>query len=108
MEFAEIIGRAKDIRERYDVLNRKQGYKDWNVSTLTEGFVGDVGKLMKLVMAKQGFRPMENIDEQLKHELADCLYSVIVIADKLGIDLEGAFVNTMEEIKGRIAGEESK
>ena len=38
----------------------------------------------------------------LEHELADVLWSVIVIADRCGIDLETAFVRTMDELGERL------
>jgi NTP pyrophosphatase (non-canonical NTP hydrolase) len=37
----------------------------------------------------------------LAHELADCLWSIIVIADEAGVDLEKAFFETMKEIELR-------
>jgi len=38
----------------------------------------------------------------LEHELADVLWSVIVIADRCGIDLETAFARTMDELGERL------
>lgn len=70
-----------------------------------EGFVGDVGDLMKLVMAKSGIRRVENIDEKLKHELADCLWSLLVISTKYDIDLEQSFLDTMNQLEKRIESE---
>lgn len=59
------------------------------------GFVGDVGDLAKLVQGKAGVRPTPDLDEKLAHELADCLWCVLTLADEYGIDLESAFVRTM-------------
>jgi NTP pyrophosphatase (non-canonical NTP hydrolase) len=53
--------------------------------------MGDVGDLAKLVQAKEGIREIANVDEKLAHELADCLWCVLVLANKYHIDLEGAF-----------------
>jgi len=58
---------------------------------------------MKLVMAKEGFRAHNNIDKKLAHELADCLWSIIILADELSIDLESEFLTTMEELQKRIS-----
>lgn len=105
MDFQDIIKRARDIKESYQVLNRTEGYRTWGVNEYAEGFVGDVGDLMKLVMAKKGLRFVdEDVDAKLKHELADCLWSIIVIADELDIDLEQEFVNTMNTLEGKISG----
>jgi NTP pyrophosphatase (non-canonical NTP hydrolase) len=58
---------------------------------------------MKLIQAKEGIRVAGNIDEALAHELSDCLWSVIVLADKYGVDLESSFNRTMNELDERLA-----
>ena len=60
---------------------------------------------MKLVVAKEGMREVENVDDALAHELADCLWSVIVLANKYNVDLEQSFVRTMDELEERIQKE---
>lgn len=64
-----------------------------------QGFVGDVGDLMKLVMAKSGVRRVDDIDKKLAHELADCLWSVLVLSQLYGVNLETAFLQTMDELE---------
>lgn len=66
------------------------------------GFVGDVGDLSKIIMAKNGHRAMNNVDEKLKHELSDCLWSILVIADYYDIDLENQFSKSMDELETRV------
>lgn len=102
MEFKEIIQRAKGIQAAYQSFNEKIGHKGWGASEYTQGLVGDVGDLMKLIMAKNGLRNAEDIDEKLAHELSDCLWSIIVIAEELGIDLEKSFLSTMTELKHKV------
>ena len=51
MEFKEIIKRAKEIQKAYKLFNEKSGHKPWSVAEYTQGFMGDVGDLAKLVMA---------------------------------------------------------
>ena len=102
MEFREIIKRAKEIQAAYRIFNEKSGHKKWGASEYTQGLVGDVGDLMKLMMAKNSLRNGEDIDKKLSHELSDCLWSVIVIAEELGIDLEKEFLVTMTELERRV------
>ena len=102
MEFVQIIKRARKIKRDYSTLNKSKGNRQWGVAEYTQGFVGDVGDLVKLVMMKNGFRGEKDVDEKLAHELADCLWSVIVIADELGIDLEKEFVKTMDGLEERL------
>ncbi|MDO8505659.1 MAG: MazG nucleotide pyrophosphohydrolase domain-containing protein [bacterium] len=105
MQFHDIIKRARHIRRAYDALNYREGDKVWGASEYTQGLVGDVGDLMKLIMAKGGFRfsKEENINVSLKHELSDCLWSVLTIADELGINLEKEFVAMMNKLENKIA-----
>ncbi|MBI2552669.1 nucleotide pyrophosphohydrolase [Candidatus Uhrbacteria bacterium] len=104
MEFHEIIKRARAIKKAYAKLNYREGNKVWGASEYTQGLVGDVGDLMKLIMAKKGLRfsAEEDVSAALKHELADCLWSVLIIADELGINLEKEFVATMNKLENKI------
>ena len=43
------------------------------------------------------------MDEKIKHELSDCLWAVMMIADELDIDLENEFVKNMDQLKNRIS-----
>lgn len=95
--------RAQAIRQKYDELNAKNGHDKWDGVDYAAGFVGDVGDLIKLVMAKDGKRQGEDIDAKLRHELGDCLWSLLVIANHYDIDLEDAFKSTMDELNERLA-----
>ena len=57
-----------------------------------------MGDLAKLIQAREGVRVVENLDARLGHELADVLWSVIVLADRCGVELERAFLRTMDQI----------
>lgn len=105
--FAELQKRALEIRERYAQLAKANGRRRWKAADYVQGFTGDVGALAKLVMAKDGLRDGADVERKLAHELADCLWSVIVIADELGIALEPAFRRTMDELEAKIATDDS-
>lgn len=103
MKLQEIIERARNIRRKYAEFETARNGREWTGEELALGFVGDVGDLMKLIQAKEGIRPADNVDEALAHELSDCLWSVIVLADKYGVDLEASFSRTMDELDSRLA-----
>jgi NTP pyrophosphatase (non-canonical NTP hydrolase) len=103
METKELIRRAVEVREKYGELEMKKYGKKRTNGQIAQGFIGDVGDLMKLIMAKDGIREIENTDDKLEHELADCLYSVFVLANNYGIDLERSFLKTMKELEIRIS-----
>ena len=95
---------AEIIRKKYEELNAKQGKSAWGVRDYAMGFVGDVGDLQKLIMAKENLRDIVDVDAKLAHELSDCLWSILIIANSYGIDLEEEFQKTMTQIADRIAG----
>jgi NTP pyrophosphatase (non-canonical NTP hydrolase) len=99
MEFQTLIKRAIEIRKLYAELERRRHQRAWTDEELALGFVGDV---VKLVQAKNGVRNIPDVDEKLAHELADCLWSVIVLADAYGVDLERAFTQTMDDLEKNI------
>lgn len=103
MELQQIIERTMQIRGQYAAFETKLWGRSWTPEEIALGFVGDVGDLMKLVAAKEGVRGSDSVDEKLGHELADCLWSICVLAELYHIDLESAFTNTMNEIENHIA-----
>lgn len=102
MQINDLINKSREIKDLYDAKNNFDGDKAWGVRERVEGLVSDVGDLMKLVMAKEGIPQGENVDEKLKHEVMDCLWSVVIIADELGIDIETEFPKQMDQLKQRI------
>jgi NTP pyrophosphatase (non-canonical NTP hydrolase) len=103
MDTTQLIARAMQIRRRFDQLEQAQSGRAWTKDEIMQGFVGDVGDLMKLVMAKSGLRAVAETDRKLAHELADCLWSVLVLSQLYGIDLETEFLRTMAELDAGIA-----
>lgn len=105
MNFDELLNRAIQIRDKYDKLNQIKRGVTWNEQQLMAGFVGDVGDLSKIIMAKNGLREMDDVDARLAHELSDCLWSVLVLAKKYNIDLANEFMKTMDGLDKRIDSE---
>ena len=100
---ADLLKRAESIRQKYDELNAKDGHTKWSGLDYTAGLAGDVGDLMKHVMAKEGKRRGGDVDARIAHELGDCLWSLLVIANQYGIDLEASFTGTMDELEERLS-----
>jgi len=99
MEFKRLAERAAEIRSQYDEFERSRYGRSWTDEEIALGFVGDVGDLMKLVQAKNGIRATPDLDERLAHELSDCLWSILTLAVAYGVDLEQAFVHTMNQLE---------
>src|SRR5438045_9402310 len=103
MDFKDITARAHEIEKAYRLHNKKKKHKVWSVSEYAQGFMGDVGDVIKLIMAKENFRHSEGIDKKLKQELSDCLWSIIIISKELGVDLEKEFLKAMKKLENQIS-----
>ena len=99
MEFQKLIDRAIEIRKLYEGMENQRYGSPWTSEEIALGFVGDVGDLAKLIIAESGKRDIPNSNEKLGHELADCLWSVIVLSKIHGINLEKSFMGTMDELE---------
>jgi NTP pyrophosphatase (non-canonical NTP hydrolase) len=104
MEFGELTELAREVRRKYAAEEHQRYGRSWSREELMLGFLGDVGDLAKLVQGKEGVRPREGLDQALAHELADCLWSVMVLADAYDVDLETAFLGTMRELNAHLDG----
>ncbi len=99
MEFQRVIDRAMEIRRLYEQKEKQLYGSAWTSEEIALGFVGDVGDLAKLITAENGKRNILNSREKLEHELADCLWSVIVLSKVHGVDLEKSFFETMDQLE---------
>ena len=102
MEFQKLIDRAVAVRKQYSEKEKALYGSSWTSEEIALGFVSDVGDLEKFIIAENGKRNIPNSRGKLGHELSDCLWSIIVLADLHGINLEETFLNTMDEIEKHI------
>jgi NTP pyrophosphatase (non-canonical NTP hydrolase) len=102
MELEQMRRRAAAVRAAYAVQERASYGRSWTTEEIALGFVGDVGDLAKLVQGKAGVRPRADLDEALAHELADCLWCVLTLADAYDVDLGSAFTAAMDGIEASL------
>lgn len=96
----EVLAReALEVRALYGRYETGLLGREWTTAEIMGGFVVDVGDLGRLVQAATGIRRIDDVDTKLAHELADCLWSVLVLADRLGVDLAAAFDGTMAQLR---------
>ena len=105
MKYRELEASALKLNELYEQLEIKLYGRTWTTEDLALGFVGDIGDLAKLVQANAGIRKIDNFKSKLGHELSDCLWSVIVLAHKCGIDLEAEFSKNIGELMENVSRE---
>jgi len=99
MEFTELLERAMVVRQKYADLEATKYGRPWSLEELALGFVGDVGDLVKFLVAHSGMRSIADAEQKLTHELADCLWSIMVLSQMVGVDLEDAFLHTMDDLE---------
>ena len=98
MDLKSATERAFDIRQKFAKLEHTRYGRSWSREEIAMGFIGDVGDLMKLLQAEEGIRDIVDHREKLAHELADCLWSILVLARLCDIDIEKAFSTTMDDL----------
>ena len=99
MDLQQVIARAMEIRKLYEAKETQLYGSPWTSEEIALGFVGDVGDLAKLVIAENGKRTIPDSKEKLGHELADCLWSILVLANSHDVDIEKSFIQTMDQLE---------
>jgi hypothetical protein len=96
--------RARGIRELYHRLELDSMGRTWTVEQDMLGLVGDVGLVSRLVLAAEGTWPRGgDVPAELQHKLAECLWWILVLSDRLGIDISEtyeAFADRLESDLG--------
>ena len=75
----------------------------WTLGELTLGLVAASGISRSSCRRMRACARSRRRRVKLAHEPADALWSVIVIAARCDVDLEAAFVETMDELDGWLA-----
>lgn len=95
-DIIKLQDRAMEIRRRYSDLEKRRGSQPWDGLKLAQGFKKDVTDLIEILQHNK-------LDQRkLNHELADCLWSVLVMARKLNADIERTFWTRMLELDNRL------
>jgi NTP pyrophosphatase (non-canonical NTP hydrolase) len=89
-----------EVRALYEAIERRLNGQVWTLQELMLGFSNDVGTVGRLILAHEGtWEIAGDVDAQLEHKLSESLWWVIVIAERLGIDISAAFADTMDKIE---------
>lgn len=91
---------ALAVRSLYEILEERFNGKTWSLHELQIGFANDVGSIGRLLLANDGTWGIDGDPRaELEHKLAESMWWTFVLADKLGIDIDEAFTQTMDRIR---------
>lgn len=99
MDLAVMAEQACTVRRGFAQLETRRYGRQWTLEEVMLGFVGDVGDLANWSKARQGSGPLTTSTQSWLHELADCLWAVLTLADLYAVDLEAAFGSTMADLR---------
>jgi NTP pyrophosphatase (non-canonical NTP hydrolase) len=89
-DFKKIIERSKRIRESYHQLEKQHHGSEWTIEEDALAFLTDAGLVGRQTMSQQERWPAMNTDTELEHKLGECIWWLIVLADRMNIDIEEA------------------
>jgi NTP pyrophosphatase (non-canonical NTP hydrolase) len=81
-----------------DRLDPQRG-KTWTPFVMVADLLEEAGEVAAVVKGLEGLKPPEKPKSQgmLATELSDLLYIIFVLAENYGIDLEGSFLQTVND-----------
>ncbi|WP_308817980.1 hypothetical protein [Pseudonocardia alni] len=98
---ADARSRAREVRALYEQLEGRLLGRTWTLPELALGFTHDAAYVGRLVLAAERTWDIDGDTEaELRHKLAECLWWLFVLADRLDVDLPEAYGATMERIGG--------
>lgn len=92
--------RALDVRALYEVLENRFNGNTWSLHELMIGLSNDVGYVGRLLLAHDGVWGIDgDVDAELRHKLSEVVWWAFVLADRLDIDIDAAYTDTMTHIR---------
>lgn len=102
MNLQEIIEKSLESRALYEIYEKEHFGRIRTPEEIYTTLVSDVGDLGRLVLAREQMGDIDNLDQKLKHELAECLINICVFSKKYNINLEEAFLLEIKEIEKKV------
>lgn len=103
MTTQELIKLGNQIDEAYIQSGKDKGYGERTPLVYTGFLMTDLGELVEQIMAKEKFRDGQNIQEKIEHELADCLWAILMLAKHLDVDIDKAYREMILTVQKRQA-----
>lgn len=103
MSFSEVVERSVQIRKQYHQLERQYHEKEWTVAEDALAFLTDAGLVGRLTMSQQERWPKggDTLSE-LEHKLSECLWWVIVLAERMNIDMSESLDEFLSKLEKQL------
>ncbi|MFJ9034552.1 hypothetical protein ACIRQP_40150 [Streptomyces sp. NPDC102274] len=96
---AQADARALEVRAQYERIEQRVLGRTWTLPELALGFTSDAAYVGRLVLAAERTWGIDgDVDAELRHKLAESLWWVFVLAERLDIDMPQAYEVTMDRI----------
>lgn len=90
LNISELIARSQKIRVLYHQLEVEHHGSEWTIEEDALAFLTDAALVGRLTMSLQGRWPKENALPELHHKLGETIWWVIILADRMGVDINTA------------------
>lgn len=90
-DFEILKKRAVLIREKYHELEQLNHGSIWTIEEDALAFLTDAGLVGRYTMSNQQRWPKPDTEKQLEHKLGECMWWLIVLAERMEIDSNEVF-----------------
>lgn len=103
MNFSEVIDRSVQIRKQYHQLEKQIHGTEWTVEEDALAFLTDAGLVGRLTMSQQERWPKSgNNIAELEHKLSECIWWLIVLAERMDIDINQALEQFLTKLEKQL------
>lgn len=102
MDIEEIKQRSIKIRRTYHKLEKECHGSKWSIEEDALAFLTDAGLIGRLTMDNQQRWPVENGREQLQHKIGECIWWLMVLSERMNIDIESCIEKFLSETEQKL------
>lgn len=96
MTLEKLKNDSMEIRKLYHQLEEKYHTTKWSIEEDALAFLTDAGIVGRLTMSNQGRWPSNN-EEELQSKIGECVWWLVVLAERMNLDFETCVKNFIEE-----------
>jgi NTP pyrophosphatase (non-canonical NTP hydrolase) len=105
LNLREIIERSVEIRDKYHRLEQQHHGSHWSVEEDALAFLTDAALVGRLTISQQGRWPSGDTDlSQLKHKLAESIWWLVVLSERMEIDIHEALESFLSTTNAKLPG----